>query len=201
MLIVEYTASTLFDADYGYVALQAATLSGANLPTQTPPTVAITSAFSSANYTAPADITINATASDIDGSIAKVEFFEGGTRLGEATSAPYSMVWSNAAAGSYWITAKATSADGAVATSIPVNVTVSSKTVAPVTCLNALASGNRFSFSLPTESDKTYLVERTTNLSPVYWQTLTNVVGDGSVITVIDTNQTATQQFYRVKVR
>ncbi len=200
-LIVEYTASTLFDADYGYVALEAATLSGGSLPTQTPPSVAVISAFTSANYTAPADITITATASDTDGSIAKVEFFQGGTRLGEAINAPYSMVWSNVAAGSYWITAKATSAGGAVATSIPVNVTVSSTTAAQVTRLSPFASGNRFSFSFPTESGRTYLVEHTISLSPVYWQTLTNVVGDGSVISVTDTNQTEAQQFYRVKVR
>src|SRR5206468_7839133 len=187
-LIVEYTAGTLFDADYGYVSLQAATLSGASLPTNAPPTVVL-SASNGATFTAPAEITITATASDSDGSIRKVEFFEGGTRLGEATNAPYSTVWSNVVAGSYLITAKATDDGGAVATAIPVNVTVNSTAAAPLTCLSPLANGNGFSFSFPTESNKTYLVEHTMSLNPVYWQTLTNMAGDGGVVTVTDSTQ------------
>src|SRR5205809_5911219 len=87
-LITEPTRTV---ADYGYVSLQAATLSGASLPTNAPPTVVL-SASNGATFTAPAEITITATASDSDGSIRKVEFFEVGTRLGEATNAPYSTV-------------------------------------------------------------------------------------------------------------
>ena len=200
-LIVEYTASTLFDADYGYVALQAATLSGASLPTNTPPTVVITSASDSETFTAPADITITAMASDSNGSISKVEFFDGGTRIGERTNAPYSTVWSNVAPGSYLITAKATDDGGAVTTSMPVNLTVNSAASAPVTCLSPLASGDRFSFSFPTESNKTYLIEHTTSLSPVYWQRLTSMVGDGSVMTVTDSLRTELQRFYRIKAQ
>ncbi len=200
-LIVEYTTSMLFDADYGYVALRAATLSGASVQTTTPPTVVITSAFDSATLAAPADITIAATASCTDGSISKVEFFQGATKLGEATNAPYSTVWSNVVAGSYWITAKATDESGTVGTSVPVNLTVNSSAAAPGPRLCPLASGNRFGFSFSTESNRAYVVERTISLSPVYWQTLTNMIGDGSVLTVTDSNQTETQQFYRVKVR
>jgi len=180
--------------------LQAATLSGASLPTNAPPTVVL-SASNGATFTAPAEITITATASDSDGSIRKVEFFEGGTRLGEATNAPYSTVWSNVVAGSYVITAKATDDGGAVATAIPVNVTVNSTAAAPLTCLSPLANGNGFSFSFSTESNRTYLVQYTTSLSPIYWQTLTDVVGDGNVITVTDSFQAGSQQFYRVQAR
>ena len=54
------------------------------------PTVSITSPANNSNFTAPADITINATASDSDGTISKVEFFRGSTKLGQDTSAPYS---------------------------------------------------------------------------------------------------------------
>ena len=105
------------------------------------------------------------------------------------------------APGSYLITARATDDGGGVATSVPVNVTVNSTTAAPVTRLSPLASENRFSFSFPTESNKTYLVEHTMSLNPVYWQTLTNMAGDGGVVTVTDSTQAETQQFYRVKVR
>jgi hypothetical protein len=200
-LIVEYTPGILFDADYGYVSLQAATLSGASRPANVPPTVEITSASSSETFTAPANIALTASAFDSDGWISKVEFFQGATKLGEATNAPYSTAWSNVAAGSYWITARATDNGGAVAESIPVNVTVNNTAAAPVTQLSPLASSNRFSFSFSSESNRTYLVEHTRSLNPVYWQTLTNVVGDGGVITVTDVVLGEPQQFYRVKVR
>jgi len=59
-------------------------------------------------FGAPADITIEASASDSDGVVEKVEFYEGGTKLGEDTSAPYSYQWSGVSAGSYSLTAKAT---------------------------------------------------------------------------------------------
>ncbi|MCX7806675.1 MAG: Ig-like domain-containing protein, partial [Planctomycetota bacterium] len=60
--------------------------SGGNVP----PTVSITSPSSGATFTAPANITITANAADSDGSIAKVEFFNGSTKLGEDTTSPYS---------------------------------------------------------------------------------------------------------------
>ena len=35
-----------------------------------------------------------ATASDADGTVTKVEFFNGAAKLGEDTTAPYSFTWS-----------------------------------------------------------------------------------------------------------
>src|SRR5436190_7589745 len=88
------------------------------------PLVSITSPANNATFTAPATITINATASDTDGTVAKVEFFQGATKLGEDTTTPYSFVWSGVAAGGYSLTAKATDNAGATATSNGVNITV-----------------------------------------------------------------------------
>jgi len=89
-----------------------------------PPVVSITSPASGATFTAPATITITASASDNDGSVSKVEFFNGGTKLGEATAAPYTYTWSNVANGTYSLTARATDNKGAVTTSGAVSVTV-----------------------------------------------------------------------------
>jgi len=89
------------------------------------PSVSITSPSNGASFTAPASITINANASD-NGSVTKVEFFRGTTKLGEDTSAPYSYSWTNVAAGSYALTAKATDNLNATTTSATVNVTVTS---------------------------------------------------------------------------
>jgi len=94
--------------------------------TNTPPTVSLTAPANGATYTAPASITITATAGDADGTIAKVEFYNGATLLGAATSSPYTYTLSNASAGTYSITAKATDNGGASTTSAAVSVTVNS---------------------------------------------------------------------------
>jgi hypothetical protein len=199
MLIVEYTAKALFDFDYGNVSVEAATLSGASLPTNALPTVAITDPTNSAAYTAPANFAIIADAFDSDGTVRFVEFFQNNIRLGAATNSPYTFNWTNVLAGSYSITARATDDGGAVATSIAVNVTVNDSTPAPVNLFSPLVSDNQFSFSFATESNRTYVIEHTITLSPVNWQTVTNLVGDGSVVTATNSIQTETQQFYRVK--
>ena len=62
---------------------------------------------------------------------ASVEFFAGPDRLGEARAAPYTHVWAHAPAGNYALTARATAADNAVATSTAVRVTVRALTRAP----------------------------------------------------------------------
>ncbi|WP_166437226.1 glycosyl hydrolase family 18 protein [Niastella caeni] len=89
-----------------------------------PPSVSITSPANNATFTSPATVTITANASDVGGSVTKVEFFNGGTKLGEATASPYSYTWSNVANGTYTLTAKATDNGGAVATSSAVTIVV-----------------------------------------------------------------------------
>lgn len=79
---------------------------------------------SPANAAAPAVIAFNASASDSDGSIAKVEFFNGDTLLATVTQAPYSYVWNGVGINSYQLTARATDNLGAVTTSIARTVTV-----------------------------------------------------------------------------
>ncbi|HEY8399918.1 MAG TPA: cellulase family glycosylhydrolase, partial [Cytophagaceae bacterium] len=69
------------------------------------PTVAITSPSNNATFTAGSSITINATASDPDGSVSKVEFFRGTQLIGTDISSPYSVIWTNATAGTHTITA------------------------------------------------------------------------------------------------
>ena len=89
------------------------------------PSVSITSPTVGVTYGKPASITIAATASDADGgSVSKVEFFNGPTKLGEDVSAPYSFAWVTPPAGTYTLTAKATDNSGATTTSAPVAITV-----------------------------------------------------------------------------
>jgi glucose/arabinose dehydrogenase len=88
------------------------------------PTVSITSPANNANFTAPANITINASAADSDGSITQVQFYNGATLLGTDTTSPYSYAWNNVAAGNYSLTAKATDNGGLSTTSSVISITV-----------------------------------------------------------------------------
>ena len=73
------------------------------------PTVALTAPANNATYTAPASVALSANASDSDGSVVRVEFWNGSSKLGEDTSSAdgWTFNWSNVAAGSYTVTAKA----------------------------------------------------------------------------------------------
>ncbi|HKS38236.1 MAG TPA: Ig-like domain-containing protein, partial [Verrucomicrobiae bacterium] len=103
-LVVRYTTQRAYDELYGNVALQAATLSGAAIPTNLAPTISISNPANNESFAAPANITLTADASDGDGTVVRAEFFSGATKLGEVGSAPFSLTWSNVTAGSYTLT-------------------------------------------------------------------------------------------------
>ncbi len=90
-----------------------------------PPTVSMTSPANGATFTAPANITLTATAADSDGTIQKVEFFHGGTNLiATLTAPPYSIIWTGVPQGAYTLTAVATDNLNVSTASSPVSVTV-----------------------------------------------------------------------------
>ncbi len=74
------------------------------------PTVSLTSPSADATFpNLPATVTLTASASVTSGQISKVEFFYGSTiKIGEATSAPYTVAWNNPNPGRYTLVAKAT---------------------------------------------------------------------------------------------
>lgn len=122
------------------------------------PSVQLTAPSSGFTTTAPANITLTATASDNGGSIAKVEFFQGAIKLGEDISTPYSFSWSNVTAGSYSLTAKATDNLGLSTTSAAVNITVNTSSgsttenVAWANAVNVQATGNSLTRSATTSA-------------------------------------------------
>ena len=89
------------------------------------PTVSITSPSSNENFEPGEDITITVDANDSDGTVEKVEFFEGSNKLGEDTMAPYTFTWSGAAEGEYTLTAKATDNEGGSRTTLSTKIRVS----------------------------------------------------------------------------
>ena len=88
------------------------------------PSVSITAPGNNTTYTAPATINLAATASDTDGTVTKVEFYQGAAKLASVTATPYTYTWSNVAGATYALTAKATDDKGAVTTSATVTVKV-----------------------------------------------------------------------------
>ncbi|MGD0060950.1 MAG: Ig-like domain-containing protein, partial [Verrucomicrobiia bacterium] len=103
------------------------------------PVVSITSPTNNADYAPGSSLAITATASVRGGTIASVAFYANSTLLGIVTSAPYSLVWSNAPAGSYILTAVATDATGNTTTSSAMNVTVG-----PVVSITSPANNGNF---------------------------------------------------------
>ena len=82
----------------------------------TAPTVSVTAPAPNAAVSSGHAVKITATAADSEGPVARVEFYDGATKLGEATTAPFQFSWNNVAAGTYSITAKATDTVGSTAT-------------------------------------------------------------------------------------
>ena len=77
------------------------------------PTVAITSPVNNEVFTSPADILITADATDSDGTVSSVEFFEGTNSLGVDTDGNdgWSVTWNGVATNIYSLTAVATDDD------------------------------------------------------------------------------------------
>jgi hypothetical protein len=93
-------------------------------PSNPPPSVTLTAPAANATFAVGSSISLQATASDSNGSVSRVEFLANGTLLGGDTTSPYAFTWANVPAGSYTLTARATDNAGATATSAGVPVTV-----------------------------------------------------------------------------
>ncbi len=89
-----------------------------------PPAVSITSPAKGAKFAQGDNIIIEADASDSDGNVAKVKFYQGSTKLGEDTTAPYSCTWNDALPGYHTLTARAIDSEGAETTSSAVAIEV-----------------------------------------------------------------------------
>lgn len=95
--------------------------SGVTLGTSPPPSVTLPGVAAQVSVTTP--LTANATIG-AGGVISRVEYFEGPTKLGEATSAPYTVNWTPSVEGPTALIAKAIDTTGAFAVSPVVNIAV-----------------------------------------------------------------------------
>ncbi|MFN8653330.1 MAG: PQQ-dependent sugar dehydrogenase [Gemmatimonadales bacterium] len=93
-------------------------------PANQPPTVALTAPAANASLTVNVATAVSATASDADGTVAQVEFFDGAASLGVDNSSPYSVNWTPTVLGPHTLTARATDNGGATTTTAGRSVTV-----------------------------------------------------------------------------
>jgi lysophospholipase L1-like esterase len=115
----EYFGDGVHPTDAGYVVLAGIMHDGLLRV----PQVTLTTPSAGASVGGAA-ITLGATASGGTVPITSVQFFAGATSIATAMQSPFMATWSNAAAGPYMLTAKATDKTGASATSTPVSITV-----------------------------------------------------------------------------
>lgn len=114
------------------------------LAPNTAPAVSLSSDGAAHLLLAPASITLKAAASDPDGTITKVEFFNGSLSLGTATTTPFELALANLGAGNYSFTAIATDDRGSTSSSSSIQVSVVQQprisTIAPGTSCTITAS-------------------------------------------------------------
>jgi hypothetical protein len=89
-----------------------------------PPVVALTSPFNGAAYAAPATINLAASVTANGHNITSVQFYNGSSLLGQASTAPYAFAWGNVAAGTFSLSAQVIYDGGSATASTLVAVTV-----------------------------------------------------------------------------
>jgi glucose/arabinose dehydrogenase len=88
------------------------------------PAVSVTAPLAGATIVQGTPTAVTASASDADGTVTSVRFFDGAASLGTDNTAPYSVTWTPATTGAHTLTARATDNGGDSTTSIPVSVSV-----------------------------------------------------------------------------
>ncbi|HEY4416018.1 MAG TPA: Ig-like domain-containing protein [Verrucomicrobiae bacterium] len=163
-------------------------------PPNVPPTVTITNPASGITLSAPASLTLKAMAGDSDGSITNVQFLQGATSLGKATTPPFSFAVNNLSAATYTFSAVASDNGGLTATN---SITVHVINASPVTVgATQFASANHFQFSYSADVGLTYLVQVSTNL--LDWTPINTNTATVNPTVFTDANAGRSGAYYRV---
>ena len=160
-------------------------------PTNVVPTVILTSPANNASFLAPASFKMQATAYEMAGPIAQVQFLAGNTLLGVAAAKPFSINVTNLSAGAYILSAIATDNAGVSATnSIAITVSAPPK-------MNVQVVGKNLQLSWPATGS--FVLQVTSSLTPpVSWAPaqVTTTTANGQVTATI--TPTGGRAFYRL---
>jgi hypothetical protein len=111
-------------------------------PPNEPPVVTLISPTNGAMFLETAVIPLTAIAEDNDGQIIVVEFFDGPTKIGEATNSPYVLDWIGAPVGLHELVAVGTDDRGASNASIAVEVSVVQQLPSPNLQISLIQTGS-----------------------------------------------------------
>ncbi|MCR6638349.1 MAG: glycosyl hydrolase family 8 [Sporocytophaga sp.] len=148
------------------------------------PTVSLTSPSGNISVCLGAGISLAANATDSDGTISKVEFYNGNTLITTITSSPYSYNWTNAPAGTLTVTAKAYDNNNAVTTSASRTITVNNSPAAPGVTANVNYCQGATASAL------------TATGTSLKWYTQATEGTSSSTAPTPSTNSTGTQTYY-----
>lgn len=98
-----YRLTAVATDSLGYIKTSGIT----TLTVDTPPSVILTAPSKNSIYSAPGVVALLASVGDPDGTIRRVDFFNGTVKIGSATTAPYTFTWENVPTGDYTLYAKA----------------------------------------------------------------------------------------------
>ena len=201
--IVTNTCSVTFNTtgSFAYVCLphmQLSKMTGlvvvASAP-NVPPTVSITNPPNNTIFAAPGKFTINAAASDSDGSVTNVALMTNNVVVTNVRTAPFTVSLSNLDVGLYSLTARATDNAGASTTSSAISVRV-----VPTPLLSLVTASNTpIQFQFNTVTGVNYVVEGATVLTN-FGGLVTNS-GSGNAMQYSAPSNSPAQQFYRVRVQ
>ena len=162
-----------------------------------PPNIAITNPVNGAVFSEPANVTIQAVATDsnLGGSVTNVQFLVGPTVLANKMATPFFAVVNNLAAGSYTLSAIASDTVGLKATN---SVAISVVTPLPlfIGAPQFLAGG--FQFNYAANVGLNYIVQQSTNLAAPGWTTLVTNTAASNPVVFVDNHATNNPGFYRV---
>lgn len=158
-----------------------------------PPSINIASPVFGSALASPASVNVSVNATDSDGSIARVELYEGSELLGQRTAPPYNFNFTQVSAGNYRLYARAYDNLGASTTSPLVAVRVEPSTGSK---LITTGGSSRFELRLNVPQTGHFRIETSTNLTQ--WSSLGTVQSIEGKINFSDFNATnSARRFYR----
>ena len=164
----------------------------------------------------PQPVTLQAAASDLDGTVVRVEFRDGTNSLGVVSNPPYSLLWNNPTVGAHTLSAVATDDRGTAAISdlITVTIAVTPTNEAPLTIQSAQfvaiqappvtksalnPASSQFQFQIAGPDGSFVVVEASTDMSN--WAPIsTNTLVNGAVVSADADSRNFNIRFYRVRL-
>jgi regulation of enolase protein 1 (concanavalin A-like superfamily)/mono/diheme cytochrome c family protein len=172
-------------------------------PGNAAPTVWLSNPVTGWTYLNGDTIALAANPNDADGSIARVEFWADGAKLGEVTAAPYLWNWPGPrTSGPHTVSAVAIDNFGATGQSTPVTIQTQSLSLLPASMVPTTSPGGEpgVTYTLQTTLPvgRNYVIEWSENLSD--WNTLQSGTSTGAPIEVIDATIGLPKRFYRLRI-